>query len=287
MKEIVTYIDLHVHSNFSDGALSPAELVSRAKARGLSAIALADHDSVSGVAEAITAGKDHGVEVIPSVELSVAFEAWHDIHLLGYAIDYNDGLFLKKLREFKQSRENRNIKILEKINARLGLVDENTKITINEVLSHAKDAVGRPHIARVLIKRGYVTSFEEAFRDFLIPCNIPKVHWPIGDAIAEIKRVGGTAILAHPTSISPDRQQLRQMIIQLKYLGLEGIEVYNNMAQTEEMEFLRRVAEELQLFVSAGSDFHGSEEGLEIGRGRGGIRFSDALIAPLWKRIMK
>lgn len=284
MNILPNYIDLHVHSNFSDGALSPVELVMRARDNGLKAIALADHDSVAGVAEAISAGNNFGIEVIPAVELSVTFESWHDIHLLGYSLNHNDFIFREKLLEFRESRENRNIAILEKVNAVLD-GKGSSRITLAEVLTHAKDAVGRPHIARALRKRGYAATIEEAFRDYLVPCNVPKTYWPIGDAIAEIKRIGGIPVLAHPTSVSADRQQLRKIILKLKELGLEGIEVYNNMAQGEEMEFLRRLAEELNLLISAGSDFHGIEEGLEIGRGRGGMRFSDTLLAPLWKRL--
>ena len=287
METNIKYIDLHVHSNCSDGALSPAEVVKRAKKNGVSAIALADHDSVAGVAEAIAAGMEQGVKVIPAVELSVEFEEWQDIHLLGYDLEYMDREFLDKLDIFRGCREHRNIEILEKVNERLDSNKEWTKILLAEVLTHAKDSIGRPHIARALLSRGYVTSIEDAFKNYLIPCDVPKKYWPVKEAIKEIKRIGGITVLAHPTSVSSDHQKLRRMIEQLRDMGLEGIEVYNNMAQSEDMEFLRRLAGKLNLLVSGGSDFHGIEEGLEIGRGRGGIRFSDTLLAPLWNRIMK
>ncbi|MBT1073528.1 PHP domain-containing protein [Pelotalea chapellei] len=281
------YLDLHVHSSFSDGAFSPAELIQRAKRNGLKAIALADHDSIAGVAQAIVAGIEHGIEVIPAVELSVQFENWHDIHLLGYGLDFQDEFFLNKLNYFKEMRVHRNIRILEGVNKKLGNIRNMPPITLAEVLVHAKGTIGRPHIARALLERGYVTSIEEAFRSYLVPCNIPKAHWPIKDAINEIKRIGGIPVLAHPTSISIEHPDLRRIILDMRDLGLEGIEVYNNMARPEDMEFLRRLAEEFDLMVSAGSDFHGIEEGLEIGRGRGGIRFNDTLLAPLWEAIGK
>lgn len=281
------YIDLHVHSNCSDGALSPTEVVIRAKDNGVSAIALADHDSVSGVAEAVEAGIELGVKVIPAVELSVQFEEWQDIHLLGYGLEYTDREFLDKLELFREYREHRNIEILDKVNERLSRNKGQTEISLTEVLAHAKDTIGRPHIARALLHRGYVTSIEDAFKSYLIPCDVPKKYWPFEEALKEIKRIGGIAVLAHPTSVSSDHQKLRRIIQQLRDLGLEGIEVYNNMAQTEDMEYLRRLAGKLNLLISGGSDFHGIEEGLEIGRGRGGIRFSDTLLAPLWKCIMK
>ena len=278
------YIDLHLHSTCSDGAFSPAELVERAGKAGLTAIAIADHDSVTGISEAVTAGEMRGIEVIPAVELSVQFGAWQDVHLLGYGIDYADSGFLERLNGFRQRRERRNVEILERVNERLAN-EGRSGLELSQVLAYARDAIGRPHIARALIDRGYVKSVEDAFQRYLVPCNVPKAYWPIDDAIAGIRRVGGAAVLAHPTTISTDRQELRQAIRELADLGLDGVEAFNNLAQPDEMEFLRRLAGELGLLVTGGSDFHGIEEGLEMGKGRGGMRFSADLLAPLKKRL--
>ncbi len=278
------YIDLHLHSTCSDGAFSPAELVERAGKAGLTAIAIADHDSVTGISEAVTAGEIGGIKVIPAVELSVQFGAWQDIHLLGYGIDYADSGFLERLNGFRQRRERRNVEILERVNERL-THEGRSGLELSQVLAYARDAIGRPHIARALIDRGYVKSVEDAFQRYLVPCNVPKAYWPIDDAIAGIRRVGGAAVLAHPTTISTDRQELRQAIRELADLGLDGVEAFNNLAQPDEMEFLRRLAGELGLLVTGGSDFHGIEEGLEMGKGRGGMRFSASLLAPLKKRL--
>ncbi len=278
------YIDLHLHSTCSDGAFSPAELVERAGKAGLTAIAIADHDSVTGISEAVTAGEMRGIEVIPAVELSVQFGGWQDIHLLGYGIDYADSGFLERLNGFRQRRERRNVEILERVNERLAN-EGRSGLELSQVLAYARDAIGRPHIARALIDRGYVKSVEDAFQRYLVPCNVPKAYWPIDDAIAGIRRVGGAAVLAHPTTISTDRQELRQAIRELADLGLDGVEAFNNLAQPDEMEFLRRLAGELGLLVTGGSDFHGIEEGLEMGKGRGGMRFSADLLAPLKKRL--
>ena len=158
-------------------------------------------------------------------------------------------------------------------------------IKLFEVLAFARDAIGRPHIARALLERGYVSTVEDAFRRYLIPCNVPKCYWPIKDAIQEIRHLGGIAVLAHPTTVSTERQELRDVVTELSETGLDGIEVFNNLAQQGEMEFLRRLADELGLLATGGSDFHGIEEGLQMGRGRGGIRFSDTLLAPLRKRL--
>ena len=128
---------------------------------------------------------------------------------------------------------------------------------------------------------------EDAFRRYLVPCNVPKSYWPMDEAIAEIHRIGGIAVLAHPTSISRDSAVLGPVITSLQLSGLDGIEVYNNMGWPLEIEYLRRTAEERGLLVTAGSDFHGIEEGLEIGKGREGMRFDSALLAPLYERIQQ
>ena len=278
------FVDLHIHSNYSDGAFSPQELLRRASEAKLVAIAIADHDSVAGVNEGISAGSLLNIDVLPAVELSVQFKSWEDIHLLGYGIDVTDSQFLDKLNSFRDRREHRNIDILERVNDMLA--DENeTPIALSEVLAFTRDTIGRPHIARALLERGYVSNIEDAFRRYLVPCNVPKCYWPIDDAISEIRRIGGIAVLAHPTTVSTDRQELRDIIIELSCMGLDGIEVFNNMAREEEMEFLRRLADDLGLLVTGGSDFHGIEEGLEMGKGRGGIRFSDTLLAPIKERL--
>lgn len=278
------YIDLHVHSNCSDGAFSPSALVDLARQEGLSAFAICDHDSVAGLAEAIKAATLLNIELIPAVELSVQYEAWQDVHLLGYGLDYTDRDFLRRLNCFREQREHRNDAILALVNECL-IAENLPAIGLDEVILHAKDVIGRPHIARALLARGYVKSVEDAFRRYLITCNIPKHYWPITDALVEIRRLGGVAVLAHPTSVTTDRQDLRRIITDLAEQGLDGIEVFNNLAQTDEMEFLRRRTEEAGLLVTGGSDFHGIEQGLQMGRGRGGVRFSDTLLVPLKKRL--
>jgi predicted metal-dependent phosphoesterase TrpH len=283
-KDNRNYIDLHLHSNFSDGAFSPEELVQRAAEAELVTISIADHDSVAGVSAGISAGTLSSIEVLPAVELSVQFRSWHDVHLLGYGMNITDATFLEKLNGFRERREHRNIDILERVNVML-VEEGHSAIELSEVLIFARDAIGRPHIARALLERGYVSNVEDAFKRYLVPCNVPKCYWPIDDAITEIRRIGGVAILAHPTSVSTDRQELRDLIGELSDMGLDGIEVFNNMAHLDEMEFLRRLALESGLLITGGSDFHGIEEGLEMGRGRGGIRFSDTLLAPLKKRL--
>lgn len=280
------YIDLHLHSSYSDGASSVTQLVEQASRLKLTAIAIADHDSVSGVAEGARSSARVGIELIPAVELSVQYGTFQDVHLLGYGLDHTDGDFRSTLNTFRQRRERRNGEILGRVNDQLSR-EGRMSIALEEVLAHARGTIGRPHIARALLERGYVKSVEEAFRRYLIPCNVPKQYWAMEDAITEIRRLGGVSILAHPTSISPDRQELWRIIMELAEIGLDGIEVFNNQAQLDEMEFLRRRAESGGLLLTAGSDFHGIEAGLEMGRGRGGIRFSGDLLVPLRQRLLE
>lgn len=279
-------IDLHMHSSYSDGAFTPGELVVRAATLDVRVIAIADHDSVSGVAEAAAAGAAAGVAVIPAVELSVQFREWRDVHLLGYGIDYRDKGFLSNLDCFRLRRESRNDEILERVNESLS-AEGRDMLHRDDVLAFARDVIGRPHIARALLERGYADSVEDAFRRYLVPCNVPKKYWPMADAIAEIHRIGGVAVLAHPTSVSKDTDVLGAVIAELRDCGLDGIEVYNNMGWPPEIEFLRRTAGALGLLMTAGSDFHGIEDGLEIGKGREGIRFDSVLLAPLYERMKR
>lgn len=277
-------IDLHIHSSFSDGAFTPAELIALAAQLDVQTIAIADHDSVAGIEEATITGSGAGVTVLPAVELSVTFDELQDVHLLGYGINFRDETFLLNLDGFMQRREGRNGEILERVNCCLR-EEGRDSLDLERVLAFARGSIGRPHIARALLERGYADTVEDAFRRYLGPCNVPKSYWPMAEAIAEIHRIGGAAVLAHPTSISKNLTALGPVIADLQLLGLDGIEVYNNMGWPLEIEFLRRTAVESGLLMTAGSDFHGIEEGLAIGRGREGIRFDSALLAPLYERI--
>ncbi len=277
-------IDLHIHSSYSDGAYSPSELIKLALQQNVTTLAIADHDSVAGIPSGIAAGHLCGIEVIPATELSVQFDTYNDVHLLGYGFDYEDEFFLQQLNGFRNRRERRNEEILNLVNQLL-LTEGRLEIPVQEVRAYAHGSLGRPHIARVLLDRQYVTNVEDAFRRYLIPCNVPKSYWPMADAIGEIHRLGGVAVLAHPTSISKNSEELKQIIMKLKGIGLDGVEVFNNMGWPQEIEFLRRLSIELDLIVTAGSDFHGIEDGLEIGKGREGIRFDSDFLAPLYDRI--
>ena len=275
------YVDLHLHSLYSDGVRTPAELVEMAAKNGLRAIALADHDSVAGIDEALTAGKRHGVEVIPAIELSVEFKGHHDIHLLGYFIDYRDEAFREKLVRFRARRDERGRAIIDRINDRLSHEGRET-ISYQEVLALAKGALGRPHIAQVMVTRGLARDVQDAFERYVVPCNVPKLYFPMAEALAEVRRINGVAVLAHPTTISPNRTVLKGLLSELAVIGLEGIEVFNNLCYNDDMIFLESLARSLGFLKTGGSDYHGFEDDIEIGSGRGGLA-----VAYHWVEAMK
>lgn len=262
------FVDLHMHSSYSDGIYKPEKLVAMAAEKGLMAIALADHDAVEGIDEALEAGERLGVEVIPAVELSVEFRKYHDVHLLGYCIDYHDAVLLEKLAAFRESRDRRGQAIIVNINAKLERENKGS-MSYEEADALAEGAFGRPHIARVLVDKGFAHDLQDAFERYLVPCNVPKRYFPMDEALAEIRRLRGISVLAHPTSITEDRSILTAIIKELAAMGLEGIEVYNNMCNDDDMSFLERQAIDHGLVMTGGSDFHGIEAGIEMGVGRG------------------
>ncbi len=270
-------IDLHVHSTASDGIYKPSELIQIAYRSGISAIAIADHDSTEGIDEAVTAGTPLGIQVIPAVELSVEYKNYHDVHLLGYWIDHHDSEFCRKLDLFRQRRESRGLRIIDKINEKLSFEGKST-ISSAEVLARADGALGRPHIARVLMDHGHAKTMQDAFTNYLMPCNVPKEYFNFDDALAEIKRIGGLAVLAHPQSISRNRTELAAIMSDMAAKGLDGLEALNTMGLDDDETFLQNLAKQLGLTVTGGSDFHGSEEGLTMGYGRGNLLLTHAIL---------
>jgi predicted metal-dependent phosphoesterase TrpH len=276
-------VDLHIHSTSSDGIFKPSELVKMAAESGLAVIAIADHDSVDGINEAVSTAMDLGITVIPAVELSVEYGKYHDVHLLGYWIDHTDPAFVKMLTLFRETREVRGVKVIEKINLKLAL-EGRKPIEISEVMALAEGALGRPHIARILIEKGYTSNMQDAFTNYLQPCNVPKEYLPFDEAIKEIVRIGGVPVLAHPQSITRNREELVKIIADMSQRGLGGIEAFNTMGFDGDEGFLRGLADFFGIAVTGGSDFHGTEEGLLMGRGRGNLYIGDEVLEYLDKK---
>jgi len=245
-------IDLHMHSTFSDGFKSPTTLVEMAAAKKLVAISLTDHDSVDGLPEAIRAGKENGVEVVAGVELSCEFRG-RDLHVLGYGVDPNDDAFRGALDKFCETRHKRGIKIVEKLNA-LGI-----NIEPAEVLAKAGEgALGRPHIAAVLVDKGVVSRTGEAFDKYIAeggPAYVPKYKMSPPEAIGYIQAAGGLAFIAHPGVFLENESELFDLIRE----GFDGVEVYHPTHSASRSRELKRIAEEKGLLISGGSDYHGFE----------------------------
>ncbi len=259
--------DLHIHTRASDGDLSPSDVVSRAISKGLKAIAITDHDTMSGVKEALKAAQHARIKVIPGVEISVEFEPG-EFHMLGYFPFIPDGMedILEKGQQ--ESRARRNPKIIDRLN-NLGM-----DITMEEVKEVAGSAqLGRPHIAQVLLSKGYVRSMREAFDRFLAkgrPAYVNREKLPPARAIELITSHGGIAVLAHPFTLELDDSDLRDYVKGLSKKGLKGIETYYPEHTKGQVELYRNIARENGLVTTGGSDFHGKSKN-QISIGDAGI----------------
>lgn len=245
--------DLHVHTNASDGDLSPYEVVMLAKTQGLSAVAVTDHDTTSGLSEAMDGASELGMTLIPGVEISAAYDPG-TLHILGYFSEIPSGLE-KSLSEVQQARARRNPKIIEKLNE-LGM-----QITLDDVMQIAGDAqIGRPHIAKALINNGSVKNFEEAFSRYLAkgkPAYVDKKKMTWDEAVALIKAHGGVSILAHPFTLCLDANELRSFVGTLAAHGMSGIEVYYPEHTKAQKKLYASIARSLNLLTTGGTDFHG------------------------------
>jgi predicted metal-dependent phosphoesterase TrpH len=274
-------IDLHLHTTHSDGSLPPAEVLALAKQAGVSALAITDHDIVDGIPEAITIGTSLGIEIIPGIEIS---SRWGDaeLHILGYFLDWKDQALSRRLEQMRTSRHNRNPLIVEKLND-LGLA-----LTYQEVQELAgTESVGRPHIARVLMQKGYVLSAKEAFDRYLAEgaaAYVPRELPDPAEAIAWLRAAHGIPVLAHPVWAKQDEAGLLKLCEKLKHEGLMGIEVHYSTHKPQQTKEYLNIAKRLDLLITGGSDFHGvTKPDIEVGIGRGGLKVSPKLLEPLRK----
>lgn len=265
-------VDLHLHSTFSDGVLTPTELVIEAAALGLRAIALADHDNVDGIPEALAAGREFGVEIVSAVELSTLWQDLDDLHLLGYAFDHENPALQQALGEFRVFRAGRSERILANINLRL-TAEDRQPLDFSDVRKRAGGTIGRPHIGQALVAAGYVRSMEDAFIRYLVPCNEPKRFFPIEEAITLIHDAGGCTVLAHPPFIKVSDKQLSELLDEFITLGLDGLEAYSSGAGNDGIDRYITMARRKNLIVTGGSDFHQPiKGGVVMGAGRGNLK---------------
>lgn len=261
-----TVADLHMHTNHSDGTLNPTELARLAKAQGVDAVALTDHDTVTGIRELVEETNRLGLEALAGVELSANFNPG-TLHILGYGFD-PEGPLKEKLERFQKARAERNPRILEKLKS-LGF-----PLALEEVreISHAQNQIGRPHIARAMETKGYVKSYKEAFDKYLTkggPAYVPKAAWSAQECIEMLHESGGVAVVAHPIQMKLQGMELRAKIGELAEMGLDGLEVVHPDHKPEDREVFSRLADEFGLLTTGGSDFHGDHKpGIQLGQGR-------------------
>ncbi len=268
--------DLHLHTTYSDGRLSPTEIVDLAFKKGLSGIAITDHDTIAGVEEAIKQSKNYNnFKVIPGIEFSTIYEN-EEVHILGYFIDYKNKELIKTSEDLIDSRYIRAEKIIDKLN-NLGY-----NINIDDVLSLSKDKfIGRPHIARVLINKGYFHKIQEVFNILLNsgkPAYVERYRMSVSEAINIIKSNKGFSILAHPGLLKNKR-----IIDHCISMGIDGIECIHSKHSDHEINSFAKIANENNLIITGGSDCHGDTNSGSLLLGK---YFTDINTIPKFKEMI-
>ncbi len=262
-------IDLHIHSTHSDGSFTPAELVEEAKRVGVSAIALTDHDSINGITEITRSGEECGMETIPGVELSTEYGT-AEIHVVGLFIDPDNEALKEQIRMFVDNRNNRNVKMIDKLR------EKGFDITADAVYERNPGAViARPHIARYLVETGQAKDVQSVFDEYIAQgkcCYVERYKITPVEAVKLIHDAGGIAVLAHPCLYKIPRETLLTLISEMKEGGLDGIEALYGRNEGNDEEEYCQIAQDFDLLLSGGSDFHGaSKPDLQIGTGRGDL----------------
>lgn len=276
-------IDLHVHSNASDGSLTPTEVADEAMRMGLSAIALTDHDTIDGIPEILEYTKNKPLEVVPGIELSCYYNN-REVHILGFYMDYTNPALNEELSELKKAREGRNLKMVELMQA------DGLPVTMEKLLHGNPDSViTRAHFARVLVEEGVCKDKEAAFKKYIgIGCKyyLPKPQVTCETAMRILTTYSKGAFLAHPLLYHLGYAQIEELLIYLKSLGLKGVEAYHSSNNAYESDKLRSMALKLGLGISGGSDFHGAvKPNIQMGKGRGGMKISMHLLDEIKKSL--
>jgi predicted metal-dependent phosphoesterase TrpH len=270
-------IDLHMHSTYSDGQLTPNQLVGLAAERGLVAVALADHDCLDGVREYGSAAAEAGLETVSAVELSCIHRG-RDLHILGYGVDVEDGTLLGMLERFCETRENRGLMIVEKLRE-LGV-----HLDADKILEKAGEgALGRPHIAEALVEGGYAKDFNEVFAKHIgerCPAYVEKYKMSPEEAVRYIHGASGLAFVAHPGFYLDDMDGFNQLLEE----PFDGIEVYHSQHTPSTADRLVEIARKRGLLMSGGSDFHGFEGRDSLGEPPVPYEFFSAIIERLESR---
>lgn len=278
-------IDLHTHSAASDGSDTPAQLIANAKAAGLTALALTDHDTVAGLAEARKAAAAAQLEFIAGCELSVTHGA-HRFHMVALFLPEDASPLQRTLDMLIEERNARNAQIIQRLQAL------NIDITLEEVTAKAGgDAVGRPHMAAVLFEKHVVNSMQQAFDQFLGSkgkAYAPKQVLTAAQALELLTQCGATPVIAHPYSLNLGADSLATVMTELRSLGLDGIEAYYPEHSPSQTEQFLALARRLDLAVTGGSDYHGSfRPHIQLGRGKGTLHVRDEVLHALKERRLR
>lgn len=273
-------VDLHTHSTASDGTLTPTELIKKARNTDLKAIALTDHDTTNGLHEAINAGKEKNIELIPGCELSVNYTQGQ-MHILGLWLPELPKKLNEKLQYLRDMRHHRNEEIINKLQSL------SIDIDYQEVKELAGQAsVGRPHIARILLRKQAISNFNEAFAQYLGPqgkAYVPRQKLTPKESISILKEEKATVILAHPYSLKLTEEELISELTKLKEYGLDGIEVLYSEHTKQQMNTYLNIAKKLELLVSGGSDYHGTRVNpdIRLGIGKGNLNLPYDIVSKM------
>lgn len=276
-------IDLHVHSTVSDGTLTPTELALYASEKGLSAIALTDHDTIDGIAECQKKGEELGLAVIPGIEFAAHYNEI-EIHILGYFIDPQNSLLKQKIKTILARRHTRNLQMLKQCEALGFYFNEADKALLTDPYVVAT----RAHFANAFFHKGYVQTRAEAFEKYLNrgkPCYVQRQRCTPEECIATIHAAGGLAVLAHPLSYHLTEEELDTLLSDLKSKGLDGLETLYCTHHSDEVLHLLQHCLKYKLLPTGGSDFHGDNKpDLDLGNGYGQLAIPYNLLEGLLKK---
>lgn len=255
-------VDLHTHTSSSDGLYTARELIAKAEELDIRMLGITDHDTVAAFSGDDLQSLSETVRVVPGVEISCSCETG-DLHMLGYQMDLNDSELIDTLLYYQKQRENRIHRILAAFN------DNGMAMSYDDLgLKEGDTSPGKPHIARILIAKGYVKDQDEAFKRFLGKGQIgdvPKEKLDVDKAIGLITKAGGLAVLAHPVSLNLTHEKLKSRILELTAMGMGGLEIYANMHSDADVSFFKQLALDEKLLPFGGSDYHGEKKSEHLG----------------------
>jgi predicted metal-dependent phosphoesterase TrpH len=269
-------IDLHTHSTASDGSFSPSALVHAAAAQGITALALTDHDTLAGLREAEQAAKQEDIQFIPGIEIELSWEPG-EFHLLGLGISKPSPAFMEAIAGLAQKREARNRAIIERMQ------EAGIEAQYEDILAlSGGHSVGRPHFASFLVNRHIVKNHEQAFEKYLAkgkPFYVPRECLEFRQALALIKESGGITVLAHPMSLYVAWGTLPSLIRNFQEQGMDGIEAWHPTATPRACKRLEELGRSLNMYITAGSDFHGANRpDRKLGITSGNCKISEAIL---------